>query len=109
MPAKKTDLQVLGRLRDRIDQLQNEPPLGPEYQIWRAEVLRSVDEIYGPDSSERSEFGQIRFKLSPPLKEKAQDAIAALGVPSLDTGNYYKERLHEAKEFLLGLILSLRA
>ncbi len=109
MPEKKTDLQILDRLRDQIDQLQSEPPLGPAFQIWRAAVLRSVDDIYGSNSRERSEFEQIRFKISPALKEKTQDAIAALGVPSLETGNYYKERLHEAKEFLLGLILALRA
>lgn len=78
-----------------------------------------LEGVFGKASVEYLEFSQLRFELSPvhalQAEHQAGEHFRQLtNVPSFehisfDTHRYYRSRLDEASEILLGCILKLRS
>lgn len=115
---KKDAIERLGHLRSEISDLLAKPQEGVEFQEWHRAVLDAVAAAFGPDSPEFQEFRTIRFRLDIAVdgrpRDRLQNAVrqkAALDLPDdleIPQDHYFRERLYQAEEFLLGCILALR-
>lgn len=118
MPINEAAIARLQTLRNRIQNLVQQAEAGPEFRAWLRSTFSAIEEIFGPDSQELKDFAGIRFELDPSLMDnltdrfrqvlEAQvsgDAIRKLRV-SQDA--YFKERLRQADEVLLGCIIKIK-
>lgn len=107
----------LERLRDEAYTLQREPLVGSDVRHWYDNVLETLSQIYGQDSSTRQEFEQIRFGFPPETFQRGAELLQAdlqqhgidLSEPlSIPLGDYYRRALREAEEFLSSCIVKLK-
>lgn len=100
------------RLRSQIHELQTQPVRGKLWTSWYKDACSLLSNHYGVDSPELQGFMEIRFEIHEPLRQAGdilQSAIETL--PSfaepltISEDHYYQERLSEADEYLLALLL----
>jgi hypothetical protein len=106
------------RLRSEVPSLLAQPRLGDDFQRWHREVLDTLEETFGQSSNERAEFERIAFAVNPESLHRSREQFEAalqerFGITLPDDfeipqDHYYQERLYEAEEFLLAIIVILR-
>jgi hypothetical protein len=126
LPAKRgnqRNIKRLDRLRAQAPTLLSKPKFGDEFQKWHRETVDAIETVFGPRSSEKTEFLQIfeRYRQRQPgIERLGADALRTyrrkilreqrriLPVQERDLG--YEQMLSEAGEFLLALkvVLKLR-
>jgi hypothetical protein len=105
-------------LRDQALALQTQPRLSPTFQQWHRDVLDTLEQAFGLDSSERRECQRMRFVLDPDVQHRGQERLRAelwerfnTRIPEtfeMPQDCYYQQRLTEAAEFITSIILKLR-
>lgn len=78
---------------------------------WREDVLVAFEEVFGRNSEEYRDFDAIRFESSPiraALAERLGLELIPGATVSADSGHHFRERLFQAEEVLLGVIIGLR-
>ncbi len=118
MVDRAADIALLEELRTHTSLLASKPRLDEDFQRWRRDVLNALERVFGPDSREKREFDQLRFQINRELRERVEARIRlvlqerlGLEAPSemhIPEDHYYKERLQEAAELLLAMIVVLR-
>lgn len=107
----------LERLRDEAYTFQREPLIGSDLRHWYDNVLETLGQIYGPESSTRRDFEQIRFGFPPETFQRGAELLHAdlerhgIDLPeplSIPLGDYYRRPLIEAAEFLSSHIIKLK-
>ena len=110
-------IMLLERLRDEIYTFQRVPLDASDVRRWYDNVLETLSQIYGQESSMRREFEQIRFAFPPETFQRGAELLEAdlqehgINLPeplSIPLGDYYRKPLIEAAEFLSSLISVLR-
>lgn len=118
MIDRTSAIELLDRLRGKILSLQTKPRLGDDFRLWHYEVIKALETIFGPDSVEKKEFQQIHFDIHPEILKRSRERIRTIlqeqfniSVPGefeIPQDHYYQERLCEAAEFLLAMIVVLK-
>lgn len=111
-------IHVLETLRNEAYKLTTRPILKEEFSSWHTECVRTIENIFGKDSDELKEFLRIKFKIDSEILEKTKERITSIverrfhvslpGDFELPQDHYYHERLCEAAEVLLAMVLILR-
>ncbi len=119
MIDRPSAIALLEHLRAQIPSLQSEPPLGENFYRWHRDVLDALEKVYGPDSAEKREFEQIRFELAPEMLRRSKERlrvfirerlrVIAPEVFEMPLDYYCQQRLAQAAEFLLSLVVVLRS
>ena len=118
MIDKPSAVALLDRLRSEISSLHTKPRLGDDFHQWQREVLDALERIFGSDSDETREFRNIHFEMNPETLDRFREQLGTslqgrfgIVIPSdfeIPHDHYYQERLYEAAEFLLAMIIALR-
>src|SRR6266487_2918643 len=99
----------LERLRDQAMALQRKQLISSDLRHWYDDVLETLSQIYGQDSSTKRSFEQIRFGFPPETFQRGAELLQAdlqqhgIDLPeplSIPLGDYYRRALREAEEFL---------
>jgi hypothetical protein len=102
--------EAIQGLRFEIDELKREPAYGEHWRAWFQRACRFLRDAYGPDSPQLAGFLEIRFELGGPTQaaqRRVEEALPLLSGLQISTGRYYFERLTEADEYLLSLIVPM--
>jgi hypothetical protein len=106
----------LVRVRDEASILQQGPLHVSDFRHWYDEVLELLSQFYGPDSSIKRAFEQIRFGFPPEAFQNGAELLRAdlqqhgVDLPesfSIPLEGYYQKALTEAGAFLSSLISEL--
>lgn len=108
MLDKPSALALLERLRDRISFLRDEQRLGGNFYQWYLEVLDTLDHIFGVGSEEVEEFQRIPFEIDQEVLHPIRRQLALPATMIIPQDSHYDERLYDAEEFLLAMILNVR-
>ena len=102
--------EAIQRLRAEIDELKREPANGEHWRDWFQRTCRFLRDACGPDSPELAGFLEIRFELGGPTQaaqRRVEESLPSLAGLQISPGRYYFERLSEADEYLLSLIVPI--
>ena len=102
--------EAIQGLRAEIGELKEEPPYGDHWRTWFQRTCGLLRAAYGPDSPQLEGFLGIRFELGAPTQtaqRRVAESLPSLSGLQLSTGRYYFERLGEADEYLLSLIVPM--
>jgi hypothetical protein len=99
----------LERLHSQIASLQTKPSLGGDFYQWYLEVINALETIFGADSNAVREFQQIPFEVDPEILRRIREQFALPDDAEIPQDPYYQERLYEAEEFLLAMLLDLKS
>ena len=100
--------QEIQRLRAEIDDLRREPPLGDHWRRWYQQVCSLLKRVYGIESRELAEFQSIRFEASKMMYDAQETAQKLLQREvSILQDDYYQQRLSDASEYLLTLLVPI--
>ena len=99
----------LERLHSQISSLQAKPRPGGDFYEWYLEVLTALEMIFGADSTAMREFQQIPFEVDPEILRRIREQFALPDDAEIPPDPYYQERLYEAEELLLAMILDLKS
>jgi len=101
----------LQALRKGIPKLKNDHPYGSRWRTWYNDACRLLTDLYGLDSAELNGFLEIRFEIGKAVLT-AEERLRQLGKTlrsdepmTIAQEHYFLERLSEADEYLLSLIL----
>lgn len=118
MIDRPSAIALLEYLHKQIPSLHTKPRLGEEFNKWRNEVFDALEKIFGSGSNELIEFQRIHFEIRPEILSQSRERIHTFLRERFDTDlqydfevphdHYYQQRLYEASEFLLALIVMLR-
>jgi hypothetical protein len=109
MLDKASAIALLRRLREHIASLLTMPSLGGDFYQWYLEILEALETIFGTDSSAVKEFQQIPFDVDPGILRRMREQIALPDDVVISVDSNYQERLYDAEEFLLAMILDLQS
>lgn len=105
----------LAELRERLDALKKGTVYSDDFLAWRKDAIRTVEEIFGAESTEVAAFLDIRFELPPGAYESFAGQYRTFAEQTEFAGDErdildrsFHNGLHEASEYLLGSILALK-
>jgi hypothetical protein len=100
--------EAIRGLRAEINELKREPACGDHWRAWFHRTCGFLREAYGSGSPQLAGFLEIHFELGGPTQEAQQrieESLPQFSVLHISTDRYYIERLSEADEYLLSLIV----
>ena len=109
MADQPSAIAPLEPLRNQISSLQTRPRLGGDFYQWYLEVLDALETIFGADSNAVREFQQIPFEVDPEILRRIREQFALPDDTETLQDSHYQERLYEAEEFLLAMVLNFKA
>jgi hypothetical protein len=108
----------LESLLDQMYSLGTQQYLSVDFLEWYLHTLETFDEIFGPESTARAEFERIRFEFPPAWQQQLTARLRQelqvhhnIDLPesfTIPLNNYHQQRLAEARELFLRLIIDLR-
>ena len=105
--------RLIERARARIRKLKEEPAYGIGWRTWYNDTCALLSSLYGVDSIELNGFLQIRFEIEKATLGAEEMMRQALPMATRDEPfvfsqeHYFRERLSEADEYLLALIVPI--
>ncbi|MDD5738674.1 MAG: hypothetical protein PHY72_01965 [Candidatus Pacebacteria bacterium] len=116
-------IEQLNKLKEWAYQLASDHSLSEDFGLWYKQVVDAIQNIFGADSEEMKKFNQINFRIDSniiqDIKHKAETLTHQLeAVSQKDTkiqhfdsssGHYYRERLYDAAETIMAMIIELRS
>ena len=115
---KDEAIESLNNLRKQAYQLTSKSALGEDFELWLKNAVTTIQDIFGVNSSELSEFKKINFKTDPGIvrrqKYRVETLIRQFGIRTqkdfeIPQDHYYYERLYDAAELMLAMIVGLKS
>jgi hypothetical protein len=100
--------EELQRLRAEIESLKDGPVCGDQWKKWYQAVCRLLKDAYGLESKEFTGFHEIRFEAGKMMQDagrKIESLLPNIPIQTMGEDHYYRERLSEADEYLLALLI----
>ena len=102
--------EKIKRLRSEIQHCKSALVIGDRWKPLYRECCSLLADLYGIRSREIEGFNAIRFEIQRPLHQAEETLRTILSPsnppPAVSLESYYRERLSEADEYLLSLLLS---